>query len=291
MLMADIKIVVDSGSDIPQDIADKYDIGVISFLSLFGEEQYVQRADITNEEFYDKLESFDGFPTTSQTPYADMYDYFKRQCAEHRSVIYFALSGAASGQYQTANLVRNEIIEENPDADFRIADTQKFSLYIAQTAVHAAQMAQSGKGAAEITAECEKYIKKWRCFLLVDTLKYLEKGGRLSKTAAFVGSLLDIKPILTIENGLVESMDKLRGKKKLMDKLIEKVSEDEDFDSSNPRFLIVQSDENRGREVCEKLKDEFGEECIKMYGEFGPLIGTHVGRGAIAIIAGIKEEK
>lgn len=286
--MADIKIIVDSGSDIPQEIADKYDIGIISFLSLFGEEQYVQRVDITNEEFFDKLESFDGFPTTSQTPYGDMYDFFSRQCSENKSVIYFALSSAASGQYQTANLVKNEILEENPDADFHIVDTQTFSLYIARTAVHAAQMAQDGKNAQEIITECENYIKTWRAYLLVDTLKYLEKGGRLSKAAAFVGTMLDIKPILTIEHGLVESMDKLRGKKKLLDKLIEKIQDDPDFDADNPKFLVVQSDAEKGEETLEKLRDEFGEDCIEMYGEFGPLIGTHVGRGAIAIIPRIK---
>ena len=93
--MADIKIIVDSGSDIPQDIADKYNIGVISFLSIFGTEQYVQRTEITNEQFFDKLEEYDGIPTTSQTPFGDMLDYFKQQCEEHESVIYFALSSQA----------------------------------------------------------------------------------------------------------------------------------------------------------------------------------------------------
>ncbi len=288
--MADIKIIVDSGSDIPQDIADKYNIGVISFLSIFGTEQYVQRTEITNEQFFDKLEEYDGIPTTSQTPFGDMFDYFKQQCEEHESVIYFALSSAASGQYQTANLVKSEIEEENPNADFRIVDSQKFSLYIAQTAVHAAQMAKDGKSVDEIITECEKYIKTWRCYLLVDTLKYLEKGGRLSKAAAFVGTMLDIKPILTIEHGLVESLDKLRGKKKLLDKLIAKIQDDSDFDAENPKFLIVQSDEDKGQEVCEKLRDEYGEDCIEMYGEFGPLIGTHVGRGAIAILVKIVTE-
>ena len=288
--MADIKIIVDSGSDIPQDIADKYNIGVISFLSIFGTEQYVQRTEITNEQFFDKLEEYDGIPTTSQTPVGDMLDSFKQQCEEHESVIYFALSSAASGQYQTANLVKSEIEEENPNADFHIVDTQKFSLYIAQTAVHAAQMAKDGKSVDEIITECEKYIKTWRCYLLVDTLKYLEKGGRLSKAAAFVGTMLDIKPILTIEHGLVESLDKLRGKKKLLDKLIAKIQDDSDFDAENPKFLIVQSDEDKGQEVCEKLRDEYGEDCIEMYGEFGPLIGTHVGRGAIAILVKIVTE-
>ena len=288
--MADIKIIVDSGSDIPQDIADKYNIGVISFLSIFGTEQYVQRTEITNEQFFDKLEEYDGIPTTSHTPFGDMLDYFKQQCEEHESVIYFALSSAASGQYQTANLVKSEIEEENPNADFHIVDTQKFSLYIAQTAVHAAQMAKDGKSVDEIITECEKYIKTWRCYLLVDTLKYLEKGGRLSKAAAFVGTMLDIKPILTIEHGLVESLDKLRGKKKLLDKLIAKIQDDSDFDTENHKFLIVQSDEDKGQEVCEKLCDEYGEDCIEMYGEFGPLIGTHVGRGAIAILVKIVTE-
>lgn len=286
--MSDIKIVVDTGSDIPPEIAEKYDIGIISFLSIFGEEQYVQRVDITNEEFYEKLEAYDGIPTTSQTPYGDMYDYFAKECKEHESVIYFALSSAASGQFQTANLVKAEILEENPDADFHIADTQKFSLYIAKTAVHAAQMAREGKTVGEIISECEEYVKTWRAYLLVDTLKYLEKGGRLSKTAAFVGTMLDIKPILTIEHGLVESMDKLRGKKKLIPKLIEKIDEDPDFDRDNPEFLIVQSGEDKAREAIDLLQEEYGDNCVMMVGEFGPLIGTHVGRNAIAILAKIK---
>lgn len=288
--MKDIKIVVDSGADIPPATAEKYNIGIISFLSLFGEEQYVQGVDITNREFFDKLETFDGFPTTSQTPYGDMYDYFKEQCEKHESVIYFALSSAASGQYQTANLVREEILEENPNAEFYIVDSYKFSLYIAVTAVHAAQMAAEGHTEKEIISECERYIKSWRCYLLVDTLKYLEKGGRLSKTAAFVGTVLDIKPILTIENGLVENLDKLRGKKKLIDKLIDKIKNDPDFDADNPKFLVVQSDEKKGAEALEKLRNEFGEDCVEMYSEFGPLIGTHVGRGAIAIIPRIMAE-
>lgn len=288
--MKDIKIIVDTGSDIPEEVAEKYNIAVMPFLTIFGEETFVQRKDITNAEFFERLESFEGVPTSSQTPFGDMYDFLLRESSEHESVIYFALSSAASGQFQTAHLVKNEILEEaNPNADIHIVDSQKFSLFIAQTAVHAAQMVQEGKEVDEIISECEEYIKTWRCYLLVDTLKYLEKGGRLSKTAAFVGTLLDVKPILTIEHGLVENMDKLRGKKKLADKLIAKVADDPDFQAADKKeFLIVQSDEKKGKEVCEKLRDEYGDDCITMYGEFGPLIGTHVGKGAFAILCRIK---
>lgn len=286
--MADIKIVVDTAADIPKEYAERYDIGILSFLSIFGEETYVSGVDITNDEFFDKLEEYDGFPTTSQTPYGDMYDFLLDECKKHDEVIYFTISSKASGQNNTAHLVREEILEEYPEAKLHIVDSEKFSLYIAQTAVYAAQMALEGKTSEEIIAECQAYIKTWRAYLLVDTLEYLQKGGRISKASAVVGTLLDIKPILTIENGLVESLDKLRGKKKLLDKLIEKVREDDDFDDANPEFMVVQSDEERGRELEEKLKEEFGENCVTMYGQFGAIVGTHVGRGAVAIISRIK---
>lgn len=289
--MTDVKIVVDTSADLPKDIAEKYNIGVMSFLSIFGEDTYVSGVDITNDEFFDKLESYDGFPTTSQTPYGDMYDCLLNESKKHKSVIYFAISSKGSGQYNTACLVRDEILEENPDADIHIVDSEKFSLYIAQTAVYAAKMAQDGKSVEEIISECKRYINTWRCYLLVDTLKYLEKGGRINKAKAVVGTLLDIKPILTIENGLVESMDKLRGKKKLVEKLIEKIEEDEDFDSENPEFMIVQSDEERGQKAVSILEEKYGDNCITMYSQFGAIVGTHVGRGAVAIICRIKEDK
>ncbi|MDY3032028.1 MAG: DegV family protein [Clostridia bacterium] len=286
--MTDVKIVVDTSSDIPADIAEKYDIGILSFLSIFGEKSYVTGVDMTNAEFYEMLENSEKIPTTSQTPYGDMYDYLLEQAKAHESVIYFTISSKGSGQHHTATLVAEEIKEEYPQADIHIIDSEKFSLYISETAVHAAELAQDDVPVTEIIEECKRYIKTWRCYLLVDTLKYLEKGGRINKTAAIVGTLLDIKPILTIENGLVESMDKLRGKKKLVDKLIEKIKEDPDFDAEDPRFLVVQSDKKRGDEACEKLREEFGGDCVRMYSEFGPIVGTHVGKGAFAIITGIK---
>ncbi len=286
--MKDIKIVVDTGADLPEEYRKKYDIGVLSFLSIFGEETFVTGVDITNEEFFDKLEASDTIPTTSQTPYADMYDYLLEQAKAHDSVIYLTLSAKGSGQNHTAQLVAEEIKEEYPQADIYIVDTEKFSIYIAQTAVYASELVKKGMEAQEIVDECKRYIKTWRCYLLVDTLKYLEKGGRINKTAAFVGTMLDIKPILAIENGLVETNGMLRGKKKLIDKLIDKIKDDEDVDFENPEFLVIQSDEKKGHEVCEKLREEFGESCITMYSEFGPIVGTHVGKGAFAILPRLK---
>ena len=290
--MADIKIITDTSADMPDELAEKYDIGIVRFLTIFGEDEYVNGTELTNSEFYEKLESFEGIPTSSQPPFQYLYDFLLEESKKHETVIFFTISSKASGEYQTADLIVNQIKEEdNPDADIRIVDSYRFSVYIANAAVMAAQMAKEGKSADEIIEACTKDLKDWRCYLLVDTLKYLEKGGRLSKASAIVGTLLDIKPILTIDNGLVESMDKLRGKKKLIDKLIEKVEEDPDFvRAENKEFLIVQSDDKKGQDACEKLKEKFGDDCIKMYAEFGPLIGIHVGKGALAILCRIKAE-
>ena len=289
--MEDIKIITDTSADIPDDLAKKYDIGIARFITLFGEKEYVNGTELTNSEFYEKLEAFDGVPTSSQPPFQYLYDLLLDESRKHKTVIFFTISSKGSGEYQTANLIANQIKEDdNPDADIRIFDSRKFSVYIAQTAVYAAQLVKEGKSADEIIEICEKYIVSWRAYLLVDTLKYLEKGGRLSKASAIVGTLLDIKPILTIEHGLVESRDKLRGKKKLVDKLIEKIEDDPDFINCDEKeFLIVQSDDARGKEAADKLKAKYGEDCIKMYSEFGPLIGIHVGRGALAILCRIKK--
>ncbi|MBQ7574470.1 MAG: DegV family protein [Clostridia bacterium] len=288
IIMSDIKIVVDNSADMPAELAKKYDIGVINFLSIFGEDAYESGVNMTNDEFYDMLEQYDGVPTTSQTPYAVMYDYFLDEARKHKSVIYFTISAKASGQYNTMHLVRDEILEEYPEADIHIVDSEKFSLYITSGAVEAAKAAEDGKSVDEVIDIFLKEEKKWRCYLLVDTLEYLKKGGRVSKATAFVGGLLDIKPILTIEHGLVESMDKLRGNKKLITKLIDKIKDDPDFDSENPEFLVVQSDEEKGQKVIAELEDEFDEGCVRIYSEFGPIVGTHVGRGAFAIICKIK---
>ena len=290
--MEDIKIITDTCSDLPEEIAEKYDIGIVRFLTIFGDKEYMNGKDITNKEFFEKLESFDGIPTSSQPPFQYLYDLLLEESKKHKTVIFFTMSSKASGEFQTANLIASQIKEDdNPDADIRIVDTEKLSVYMAQTAVYAAQLVRDGKTADEVIEESMKYIKTWRAYIVVDTLKYLEKGGRLSKSASIVGTLLDIKPILTVEGGLVDSYGKLRGKKKLVDKVIEKIEENPAFHKAEKKeFLVLQSDEKRGEEACEKLREKYGEDCVVMYAEVGPLIGIHLGKGAFAIVCRVCED-
>lgn len=288
-VMADIKIIVDTAADMPAELLEKYNIGLINFLTIFNETSYVANKDINNEEFYRMLEHSDVMPTTAQTPYQDMYDFFLKESLEHETVIYFAISSKGSGQSSTARLIAEEIKEnDNPNADIRIFDTLSYSMYISATAVFAAELISTGISVDAVIQRCEEYIKSWEVYLLVDTLKYLEKGGRITKTAAIVGSLLDIKPVLTIRDGLIEPIEKLRGKKKIMKKLIELIKENPAYDEDKKEFIVVHSDIQKGEEMIESLKEEFGDIKLTMVSEFGPIVGTHTGPGCIAVLFRIK---
>ena len=288
--MADIKLLVDTSADMPEELLEKYDIGVVRFLTLFGETSYVSGLDITNEEFYKKMESENIIPTTSQTPYADMYNQLLEESKQHDTVIYFTISSKGSGQNHTANMIAEEIKEENPDADIRIVDSMSYSVYISSAVAYIAELKKQGLSADELIEKFFEYMKTWEVYLIVGDLKYLQKGGRITKTAAIVGNLLDIKPVLTIRDGLIEPLDKIRGTKKLFKKIVALIKDNPKFDESKNEFIVIDSDKKIGEGMIEALKDEFGDITLTMYSEFGPIVGTHTGPGCLAVLFKLKGE-
>ena len=287
--MAKYKIFIDTAADMSMEMAEANGFGVLKFLSIFGEETYVTGTGITNEEFYKKLDESNKIPTTSQTPYGEFYDTLRDASLENDTVIYFTISSKGSGQHNTALMIRDEILEnDNPNADIRIFDTMTYSIYITSVALYAKELLDGGMGVDETLEKCREYINSWGVFLLVDTLKYLEKGGRINKASAVVGTLLDIKPVLSVKDGLIESVEKLRGRKKIYKKLVELIRETPDFDSENPEFAIIHSNEEYAKQMIDTLKEEFGIEDVKHYLEFGPIIGTHVGRGGLGVLFRLK---
>lgn len=286
--MARIKILIDTSADMPEKLAEEKNIGILRFMSIFGEESYVTGTELDNEQFYKKLEEFGDIPKTSQTPYQDMYDALKTAAEENETVIYFTISSKASGQYNTAHMIAAEIAEENPEADIRIVDSERFSAYITASALLASDLAEEGKSPDEIIEACKADMESWLTYILVDSLKYLEKGGRITKTSAIVGTLLDIKPVLSVQNGLIEPLEKLRGKKKLFKKLFSLVTEHPQYDNENPEFMVVHSNEEYAKEICDIIKEETGK-TPKLILEFGPVVGTHIGPGTLAVLFKLKK--
>ncbi len=282
--MNKIGIVVDTGADMPPELLEKYGIGMINFMVNFGDESYSVGAEMSNAQFYEKIRETGIHPKTAQTPYQEMYDRLLEEAKKCETLIFFTISAKASGQNHTAQMIAKELKEEYPETDIRVFDTESFSVYVADAAIYAAQLAKEGAEADEIIEKCRERLNYWEVYLLVDDLNYLEKVGRITKTAAIVGSLLDIKPVLTIRNGLIEPLLKLRGKKKMLKKLIGLIKEDASFDPINPEFIVVHSDEDYAAETISLLEEEFGQGVIYMKSEFGPIIGTHTGPGALAVL-------
>ncbi|MBR4173696.1 MAG: DegV family protein [Clostridia bacterium] len=282
--MKKVKILVDTGADISEEIAQKYDIGVINFLCTFDEKSYIAGEELSNAEFYEKLLASDELPKTSQTPPAVMYDKLLEAAKEYDSVVYFTISKNASGQYNNARMNAEQIKEEYPDCDIRVIDTMTFSAYIGETAIKFRELLNDGADIDEALQEAHKMLSYYEVYILVDSLKFLEKGGRIKKTAAIVGELLEIKPILGIRDGLIEPIERIRGKKKMIKKLVELIAESDEFDDKSKEFIIVESNKDYGDEAEELIKEEFNGAKITRRYEFGPIIGTHIGNNALAIL-------
>lgn len=287
--MSKVKIFVDTGADMSEELRKEYDIDIINYLSVFGDTTYVAGKELSNAEFYEKLEASEKLPTTSQTPPGVMYDALLSAAKENDSVVYITLSSKASGQYGNAKMNAELIMGENPDFDIKIVDSMSFSVFIGEIAVRLRTFLRDGMELDAAINEALKFNKNHEVYLLVDTLKYLEKGGRITKTTAIVGGLLDIKPVLTIRDGLIEPLDKIRGKKKIYNKLIDLIWENPDFDDEAKEFYVIDSNTEYGDKLEEVLKEEFGiEKPVRRY-EFGPIVGTHTGSGAVAVIFKKKE--
>lgn len=286
--MNKVKIFVDTGADMPEELAKEYDIDVINYNVVFGETSYVAGKELTNEQFYEKLLASENIPTTSQTSPGALYDVLSEAAKEYDVIVYYTLSSKASGQYNNACVNAREIMEENPNVTIKIVDTMSFSMYISEAAMRLRKYLNDGEELDAAVEKSTEFFKNHKAYILVDTLKFLEKGGRINKTTAIVGGLLDIKPVLTVCDGLIEPSEKIRGKKKVYNKLLDIIKENPDFDEEAKEFYICDSCTEYGDKLADVINEEFGEDAVRRRYEFGPIVGTHIGNGAVAVMFKIK---
>jgi len=282
--MEKYKVFVDTSADMPQSMQDEYNISVLNFLCTFDDKSYVAGEELSNSEFYKMLSEADEIPKTSQTPPAVIYEALKKATDEYENVIYFTISSKASGQYNNARVNAEQITEENTNSKIYIVDTMTFSAFISLMVERFCNLVESGIDIETAIQESKKVNDDFDVYILVDSLKYLQKGGRITKTASIVGELLDIKPVLTIRDGLIEPCEKIRGKKKLIKKMIDLISDNPEFDSSSKEFVIVESNKEYADEAENILHDEFSDDVKISRYEFGPTVGTHIGSDTIAIL-------
>lgn len=281
--MTNIRIVTDSTADIPDDVCKRLGIEVIPLKVHFGEDTYLDGVTLKSEAFYEKLSQSDALPTTSQPSPVEFLDVYKKIIAENPQVhiISVHLSSALSGTYQSAVLAKS-LLEE--DIEISIIDSKLASYGTGLLAVKLAEAVQEGKSVEACLALQEKLRNVMGLYFIVDTLVYLQKGGRIGKASAMVGSLLNIKPILTVdEEGEVASVDKVRGTKKAMERIIEILKKTYNAEQKVVVYLLHSKALSTAESFVEKLEQHFLIENIT-YSSIGPVIGTHVGPGAVAVV-------
>ena len=277
--MTNIRIVTDSTADLPAELIEKYGIEVVSLKVHFGEEVYEDR-ELLPEQFYEKLVRSSKLPTTSQPSPVDFLDVYKRlNETPDTQILSIHLSSALSGTYQSAMLAKS-MLEEN--ADITIIDGKSASYGTGMLIEAAARAAASGKTMDEIIEIVNRLREHTRLYFLVDTLEYLHKGGRIGKASAVFGSLLNIKPILSIDDdGEVYAVDRIRGQKRAMGRIIELLKED--FGDEEVNVDLAFADNKESADELGALMKQHFQVKEYTYTRIGSVIGAHAGTGAIAV--------
>ena len=283
--MSKIKIITDSGSDITVEKAEKLGIRMIPIMFTFdGENYYKEGVDMSVEEFYEKLSLSDTpIPKTTQiTPvrYADVFN--EEYDNGYDTLIVVTISSKGSGMYQNAIISAQDVMDER-GGEIIVVDSHGFSCVYGGGVVHAAHMLSEGKSKDEIVSYLEDVYSTMHSYFIVSDLSYLKKGGRINTASLVIANMLDIKPVLSIIDGLVVQNGKLRGNKRLFKKLVEKVKEDGYDLTGKTVFGVHTLQKEKFGEVREALEGAF--ESVKTVDlVLGSIIGCHGGPDLVGFV-------
>ncbi|MGL6107072.1 DegV family protein [Romboutsia sp.] len=234
-----IKLICDTMSDVPKEVIEKYDIHVVPTTIIIDGKEYLDRVEMSPEEVYNVLRSSDELPKTSQATYAQFKEVFDTYANKYDEILYIGGSSVASGTYQSAVMASRDIEGSSKITTF---DTYNFSAGGGVFVVKACQLVAEGKSASEVVQILESLKGTQRVFLSLGTLDYLYKGGRVSGVKAKLGKILNIKPILALEDGLIAPKSQVRGKKQMVSTIFNKSIEG--IDDLENRIIVYGCGDN-----------------------------------------------
>jgi DegV family protein with EDD domain len=272
-----IKIVTDSTSYLPPEEIERFDIHVVPLNVHFGEDQVFQEGVTINiDQFYAMLAESPELPTTSQPSPGQFLDVFSELTEAGHDVLCLVISGKLSGTYQSATDAKHML----PDANIVVIDTYSTVSCLGLMVVTAAEMATEGHTMAEIVARVEQMRDDMKLYFVVDTLEYLQKGGRIGAAAAFLGTLLKVKPILMLDEGVIKPLDKVRSKRKAIQRLLSELESHVSPEQPVQAVAMHAQAPDEASELTTEMRRRFN--CQRMFfGEVGPVIGTHTGPGLL----------
>ena len=273
-----VNLIIDSTTDLRPGLRERFT--VVPLTVHFGEEEYIDGVTISHREFYEKLVESDAVPSTSQAAPAAFADVFEQVVSRGETAVVLTLASQLSGTYQSAMIAANDY----PDSIF-VVDGTSVAIGTGILAELALGLRDQGLSAAQIAAKLEEEKGNIRIVALLDTLEYLKRGGRISATVAFAGSLLSIKPVIAVQDGVIQMLGKARGSKQGNNLLVQQIANAGGVDFDKP--LLLGFTGLSDALLLKYIEDsralwENGVENLAIT-SIGSVVGTHAGPGAIAV--------
>lgn len=275
-----VKVVVDSTSYIPKETLTENDISVVSLNVLLNGKSY-REVDLENEFFYKEMNESKEIPKSSQPSVEEIKEVFTNIAKSGFDIVGIFISSKMSGTYSTAHLVREMVLEEYPETRIELVDSESNCMQMGFSAIQAARAAKRGENIERVVEEAKKVINTSEFLFVPDTLKYLKKGGRIGGASALFGTILQIKPILTVQNGETSVYEKVRTKKKAVEVILKKVLDDMTEKGLGDVIVHHINCEEEGLELAKRLENEL-KIPVKIQ-SIGAIIGLHVGPGSIGV--------
>ncbi len=275
-----IKIVTDSTADLSPELLRRYSIEVIPLSVNFGDQVYLDGKDLTPQEFLEKVKTSSVFPKTAQPSPADFLELFRRIAAEGHEILYIGISSDLSGTFASASLAAQEL----SGVPIELVDSRNLSMGIGLLVLHGAEMVQKGMALKEVAERLRTMAPRIKTSFIVESLDFLYKGGRLSRTQAIIGNVLQIHPRIEVVGGKLIMAEKFRGSKaKANNRLLEWATEEKEL--IDDRWISVTHchDHDSAASLAERLREmNLAQEVVIT--EAGAVISSHCGPGTVGIL-------
>jgi DegV family protein with EDD domain len=276
-----MRIFADSASDLPKSFFDKNDVALIPLHVLIDGNEYEDIVEIDSREVYKTIRN-GGQPKTSQVSPEELLERWTELSKSGEEGIYIAFSSELSGTYNTAVMMRDQVKEENKDLNLLIIDSKCASLGYGLLIKEAVRLRNAGETMEEIEEKIRFMAEHMEHLFTVEDLDYMARGGRVSKASAFIGGLLNIKPLLHVEGGKLVPIEKHRGRKRVLRRIVELMEERGDNLSKQTVAISHGDDEAIALELKALVEEKFQPKNIEIH-MIGSVIGAHAGPGTVSI--------
>ena len=272
-----IKVVTDSTSDLPADVAESLGIEVVPLNVHFGSDVYKDRVNLMPDTFYDKLINGDVLPTTSQPSVGEFIDVYERLGSDADGIVSVHLSEKLSGTMNSARLASQQA---NAVCPIEVVDTFQVSMGVGICAMEAAEVANSGGDMNQVILAARNAVTRSQCFFMLETLEFLQKGGRIGKAQALIGNLLKIRPMLMLQEGEVHPLGRERTRRKGIAKLVDTV---EELAPISGLAVMYSTGPDEAQTLAQNVSKFMIEGREPMMLQIGPVIGTYAGPDTLGI--------